>query len=166
MKTLGALPSFFLTSIRKDFVRQITDVYYTKYQCRAPKPFCKISSLSFLPHLLQIPIDWKSISVKLFLAKFAVQCDINPSDTDISHLYDYWQIAKNSPQFYQFCDQLFTHRIQVRQNLLVSLKKKSQHGISRDGALLHKVVISRCLLSDAISKKVRSASKKPVGLLP
>ena len=30
MKTLGALPSFFLTSIRKDFVRQITDVYYTE----------------------------------------------------------------------------------------------------------------------------------------
>ena len=97
MKTLGALPSFFLTSIRKDFVRQITDVYYTKYQCRAPNPFCKISSLSFLPHLLQIPVDWKSISVKLFLAKFAIQGDINPSDTDISHLYDYWQIAKNSP---------------------------------------------------------------------
>ena len=130
MKTLGALPSFFLTSIRKDFARQITDVYYTKYQCRAPKPFCKISSLSFLPHLLQIPVDWKSISVKLFLAKFAVQCDINPSDADISHLYDYWQIAKNSPQFYQFCDQLFTHRIQVRQNLLVSLKKITTWNIS------------------------------------
>ena len=130
MKTLGALPSFFLTSIRKDFVRQITDVYYTKYQCRAPKPFCKISSLSFLPHLLQIPVDWKSISVKLFLAKFAVQCDINPSDTDTSHLYDYWQIAKNSPQFYQFCDQLFTYRIQVRQNLLVSLKKITTWNIS------------------------------------
>ena len=164
MKTLGALPSFFLTSIRKDFVRQITDVYYTKYHCRAPKPFCKISSLSFIPHLLQIPVDWKSIPVNLFLAKFAVQCDINPSDADISHLYDYWQIAKSSPQFYQFCDQLFTHRIQVRQNLLVSLKK-SLHGISRDGALPLKDVISRCLLSGAISKKVRSASKKPVGLL-
>ena len=27
MKLLGAFPSFFLTSIRKDFVRQIMDVY-------------------------------------------------------------------------------------------------------------------------------------------
>ena len=130
MKTLGALPSFFLTSIRKDFVRQITDVYYTKYHRRAPKPFCKISSLSFIPHLLQISVDWKSIPVNLFFAKFAVQCDINPSSADISHLYDYWQTAKSSPQFYQFCDQLFTHRIQVRQNLLVSLKKITTWNIS------------------------------------
>ena len=120
MKTLGALPSSFLTSIRKDFARQIMDVYYTKYHRRAPKPFCKISSLSFIPHLLQIPVDWKSVPVNFFFAQFAVQCDINPSSADIFHLYDYWQIAKSSPQFYQSCDQLFTHRIQVRQNLLVS----------------------------------------------
>ena len=49
--------------------------------------------------------------------------------------------------------------------IFLCLKKKSPHGISRDGALPLKDVISRCLLSGAISRKVQSAFKKPVGLL-
>ena len=122
MKCLGALPSFFLTSIRKDFVRQIMDVYYFKYNCRAPRPFCKISSFSFLPHVMQFHLDWKSIPIDLFFARFAVQYDV-ASTLDMSQLFDHWQIAKSSQQFHHFCDQLFAHRIHVRQNLLVSLKK-------------------------------------------
>ena len=130
MKLLGAFPSFFLTSIRKDFVRQIMDVYYTKHNCRAPKPFCKISSLSFLPHLLQVQYDWKSIPVDLFFAKFQIQCDIDSLSSDISHLYGYWQAAKHSHCFHQYCDQLYERRIHVRQNLLVYLKKITTWNIS------------------------------------
>ena len=129
MKSLGALPSSFLTSIRKDFVRQIMDVYYTKYNCRAPKPFCKISSLSFLPHVLQVHYDWKSIPVDLFFAKFAIQFDIT-LDFDTFHLHDYWQAAKSSLQYFELSDILFAHRIHVRQNLLVSLKKITTWNIS------------------------------------
>ena len=121
-------PSFLFLDIHQEGFR--APDHGCKYHRRAPKPFCKISSLSFIPHLLQIPVDWKSIPVNFFFAKFAVQCDINPSSADIFHLYDYWQIAKNSPQFYQSCDQLFTHCIQVRQNLLVSLKKITTWNIS------------------------------------
>ena len=101
MKCLGALPSFFLTSIRKDFVRQIMDVYYFKYNCRAPRPFCKISSLSFLPHVMQFHLDWKSIPIDLFFARFAVQYDV-ASPLDMSQLFDHWQIAKSSQQFITF----------------------------------------------------------------
>ena len=129
MKCLGALPSFFLTSIRKDFVRRIMDVYFSKYNCRAPRPFCKISSLSFLPHVLQFHHDWKSIPVDLFFARFAVQYDIT-STFDMSHMFDHWQLAKTSLHFYHYCDQLFAHRIHVRQNLLVSLKKITTWNIS------------------------------------
>ena len=128
-KCLGALPSFFLTSIRKDFVRQIMDVYYFKYNCRAPRPFCKISSLSFLPHVMQFNLDWKSIPIDLFFARFAVQYDV-ASTFDMSQLFDHWQIARSSQQFHHFCDQLFAHRIHVRQNLLVSLKKITTWNIS------------------------------------
>ena len=129
MKCLGALPSVFLTSIRKDFVRQIMDVYYFNYNCRAPRPFYKISSLSFLPHILQFNLDWKSIPVDLFFARFAVQYDVT-STFDMSQLFDHWQIARISQQFHHFCDQLFAHRIHVRQNLLVSLKKITTWNIS------------------------------------
>ena len=132
MKVLGALPSYFLTSIRKDFVRQIMDVYYTKYGCRAraPKPFCKISSLSFLPHILQVHCDWKTIPVTQFFAKFQINCEVVSLSSDLSFLYGYWQAAKLSLYFYQYCNKLFEHRIHVRQNLLVSLKKITTWNIS------------------------------------
>ena len=129
MKVLGALPSSFLTSIKKDFVRQMSDVYYANFNCSAPEPFRKITSLSFLPHLLQIHCDWKPIPIHLFFNKFQIDCHVNVSCNDVPVL---WLLAscKNHYVLRPVCLQLFEHKIHVRQNLLVCLRNITTWNIS------------------------------------
>ena len=65
-----------------------------------------------------------------FCAKFQISCEVNSFSYDLSYLYGCWQAAKISSHFYQYCDELSEHRIHVRQNLLVSLKKITTWNIS------------------------------------
>ena len=61
------------------------------------------------------------ILITHFFAKFQISCEVNSLSYEPSDLSLY---------FYEYCDKLFEHRIHVRQNLLVSLKKITTWNIS------------------------------------
>ena len=120
MMTLRSLEKQALRSLTRAFQHGVENCFQHLFDARCAKILSYCRDLCFLPHLLDLHCSWKDVTVR----EFASKCQLSTSlfalggpDTTL-----YAALADNM-QFQSLCHTLLQHRLRVKKNLFVSLKR-------------------------------------------
>ena len=118
--TLRTLDKQVLRSLTRAFQHGVENCYQHLFDSRCAKVLSFCRDLCFLPHLLELRCSWKDVTV----SELATRCHLSPtlfaSGATVTTLDT---VLADNMQFQSLCHTLLQHRLQVKKNLLVSLKR-------------------------------------------
>ena len=120
MMTLRTLDKQVLRSLTRAFQHGVESCYQQLFDTRCAKVLSFCRDLCFLPHLLEVRGSWKEIRV----CDLANRCQLPPTIfTSTVNAVSLATILADNMDFQHLCHALLQYRLQVKQNLFVSLKR-------------------------------------------
>ena len=108
------------------FKNGIEECYKRKHgvKCSRLQSYCR--DLCFLPHLLDMKLSWKDISVQAFAISLNIEGTLLLHHEEaIQQLADIKDPLCLSEKFWKSCEKLMEHRLRIRKNLFVGIKQVS-----------------------------------------
>ena len=106
-----------LLEFRNAWSRQIRALYSLQFMTKCPKSLHCLQSLSFLPHVLQIPAPWPILDIQTV----ANSCGIH-SECFLHSRQLHAQALANSSEFSLLCAEVLKYRLEKKQDCCTALR--------------------------------------------
>ena len=163
MQRLGTVAKPLLLEFRNAWSRQIRALYSLQFMTKCPKSLHCLQSLSFLPHVLQIPAPWPILDIQTVANKCGISSEcFSQSRQSLA------QALANSSEFSLLCAEVLKYRLEKKQDCCTALRHLTSLGMYQVGERCNGLT-PRHKPSSAGLGMALSASKKPDGrqvLLP
>ena len=107
MQRLGTVAKPLLLEFRNAWSRQIRALYSLQFMTKCPKSLHCLQSLSFLPHVLQIPAPWPILDIQTVAHKCGIRSECFTHSRQLLA-----QSLANSSEFSLLCAEVLKYRLE------------------------------------------------------
>ena len=125
MQRLGTVAKPLLLEFRNAWSRQIRALYSLQFMTKCPKSLHCLQSLSFLPHVLQIPAPWPILDIQTVANKCGIRSECFSQSRQFLA-----QALANSSEFSLLCAEVLKYRLEKKQDCCTALRHLTTWNVS------------------------------------